>query len=122
MDNTENTKLYVGNISWNSQEASVRAAFEEFGTITDFYFPMDSNERGDVKPRGFAFVTFETAEQATAAKDALSNQEMDGRRITVDYARPKAPRSERGGNGGGYNNRREGGYSNRRDNDMQQAA
>jgi cold-inducible RNA-binding protein len=113
MDNAENTKLYVGNISWNTQEATIRAAFEEFGAITDFYFPMDSNDRGEVKPRGFAFVTFETAEQATAAKDALSNQEMDGRRITVDYARPKAPRTERGGN---FNRR-----DNYRDNDRNAA-
>jgi len=54
-----NSKLYVGNMSFNTNEEALRAAFSQFGTLTDVYI---ANDRETGRPRGFAFVTFSTAE------------------------------------------------------------
>jgi RNA recognition motif-containing protein len=81
-----NTKLYVGNLSFNSTEASLRAAFGQFGTITDVYLASD-RETG--RPRGFAFVTFGTEQESQLAAEKMNGADLDGRPLTVNEAKPK---------------------------------
>jgi cold-inducible RNA-binding protein len=88
------TKLYVANLSYSITEATLRTAFEEFGAVTDVFIATD---RETARPRGFAFVTFETAEQAQAAIAKMSGFELDGRALTVSEARPKESAAPGGG-------------------------
>lgn len=80
------TKLYVGNLSFNSNEDTLREAFGQFGKLTDIYVATD---RMTGRPRGFAFVTYETPEEATQAVEKMNGVELDGRALTVNEARPK---------------------------------
>lgn len=89
-----NSKLYVGNLSFKTTEAALRDAFGQFGNVTDVYVATD-RETG--RPRGFAFVTFSTAEESKMAIEKLNGVDLDGRAITVNEARPK---EENGGGGG----------------------
>ncbi len=89
-----NSKLYVGNLSFNTNESALRAAFEQFGAVTDVYI---ANDRETGRPRGFAFVTMGTAEEAKVASEKMNGTQLDGRALTVNEARPK----EQGGSGGG---------------------
>ncbi len=88
------TKLYIANLSYNITEADLRAAFESFGTITDIFIATD---RETARPRGFAFVTYETAESAQAAITKMGGFELDGRALTVSEARPKESVAPGGG-------------------------
>lgn len=88
-------KLYVGNLSFNTTETELRDAFGQFGSITDVHLPSD---RDTGRPRGFAFVTFNTAEEGKAAAEKMNGVELDGRVLNVNEARPK---DEAGGGGGG---------------------
>lgn len=87
----EEVKLYVGNLSFDTQEEEIRRMFEEFGTVTDCFMPTD---RDTGKVRGFCFVTMPSA-HAEAACNKLNNHEVDGRPLKVNEAQP------RGGGGGG---------------------
>ena len=90
-----NSKLYVGNLSFKTSEADLRDAFSAFGNLTDVFIATD-RETG--RSRGFAFVTFESAEDAQQAIERLNGSELDGFKLTVNEARPQAPK-----NGGGRN-------------------
>ena len=81
-----NSKLYVGNMSFNTNEEALRAAFSQFGTLTDVYI---ANDRETGRPRGFAFVTFSTADEAKVAIEKMNGVDLDGRQLTVNEARPK---------------------------------
>jgi cold-inducible RNA-binding protein len=92
-----NSKLYVGNMSFKTSEADLRDAFTKFGTVTDVYI---ANDRETGRPRGFAFVTMGTADEAKAAIEKMNGMDLDGRALTVNEAKPK---EEMGGGGGrGY--------------------
>jgi cold-inducible RNA-binding protein len=91
-----NTKLYVGNLSFHTTEQGVRDHFAQFGTVTDVHLVID---RVTGRSRGFAFVTMESAEEMKAAMDGLNGQQLDGRALTVNEARPK---ESSGGGGGGF--------------------
>jgi cold-inducible RNA-binding protein len=93
-----NSKLYVGNMSFNTSEDALRSAFGQFGTVTDVYIASD-RETG--RPRGFAFVTFATAEESKAAIEKMNGADLDGRKLTVNEAKPKES-SGGGRSGGGY--------------------
>lgn len=95
-----NSKLYVGNMSFKTTDADLRAAFEQFGAVTDVYVAMDKMTG---RPRGFAFVTMGTAEEAKVAIEKMNGTALDGRPLTVNEARPKEEggRSFGGGGGGG---------------------
>ena len=93
-----NSKLYVGNLSFNTNESALRAAFEQFGSVTDVYI---ANDRETGRPRGFAFVTFSTAEESKLAAEKMNGTDLDGRTLNVNEARPK---EEMGGGGGGGRN------------------
>lgn len=101
-----NSKLYVGNMSFKTTEAGLRDAFGQFGSITDIYIASD-RETG--RPRGFAFVTFSTAEESKLAAEKLNGIDLDGRQLTVNEARPKEAMSGSRGFAGG-SDRRSGGY------------
>lgn len=95
-----NSKVYVANLSYNTTEAALRTAFEAFGTLTDVFVATD-RETG--RPRGFAFITFNTAEEAKVAIEKMNGTEIDGRALTVNEARPKEAGFGGGGGGGGKN-------------------
>ena len=93
-----NTKLYVGNLSFNTTENDLQDAFAPHGTVTSVDLIMDKMSG---RSRGFAFVTMETKEGAQAAITAMNGAELDGRALTVNEARPREERPFRGGGGGG---------------------
>ncbi|KAG2153634.1 putative heterogeneous nuclear ribonucleoprotein G [Suillus bovinus] len=90
-------KVYVGNLSWNTTDDSLRQAFGDFGNVTDAIV-MKDRETG--RSRGFGFVTFAGGEEAQAAIDGMNEQELDGRRLRVNLANARP--SGGGGGGGGY--------------------
>ena len=81
-----NSKLYIGNMSFNTTEADLRDAFGQFGSVTDVYIASD---RMTGRPRGFAFVTFGTEAEAKVAAEKMNGVDMDGRQLTVNEAKPK---------------------------------
>ncbi len=97
-----NTKLYVGNISYDTDEAALREAFGKAGAVRSVTIPTD---RMTGQPRGFAFVEMESANDALKAIRLCNGQEINGREIRVNEARPPEARdgggsSNRGGGGG----------------------
>ncbi len=90
-------KLFVANISFEATEADVRALFEEVGTVEDFYYALD---RDTGRPRGFAFITMATDEEAEAAIAKLNGYLLNERDLRVSVALPKEDRPSGGGGGG----------------------
>jgi RNA recognition motif-containing protein len=88
-------RLYVGNLSFNSNKDSVREAFSAFGEVTDVHVVSD-RETG--QSRGFGFVTLGTAEAAQKAMREMNGALLDGRALRVNEAEE---RQNRGGGGGG---------------------
>jgi cold-inducible RNA-binding protein len=103
------TKLYVGNLSFDITENDLRDMMAQHGPVNEVSVIMD---KVTGRARGFAFVTMNTQEGATAAIAALNGKEFQGRALTVNEARPREDRSGGGGGGGrgGYGDRS---YSNR---------
>jgi RNA recognition motif-containing protein len=99
------SKVYAGNLSWNTDTESLRAAFESFGNITDCIV-MTDRETG--RSRGFGYVTFDSASAVKDAIAALDNTELDGRTIRVNEANTRGGGGGGGGRGGGYNSRASG--------------
>jgi RNA recognition motif-containing protein len=92
------TKLYVGNLSFNTTESELRDLFAQHGEVASAQLVMD-RETG--RPRGFAFVEMGNAQQAQAAIAATNGQNFGGRDLTVNEAKPRENRSGGGGGGGG---------------------
>lgn len=94
-------KIFVGGISYSTDDMSLREAFARYGEVLDAKVIMD-RETG--RSRGFAFITYATSEDATAAVQALDGQDLHGRRIRVNYAteRSRPGFGGGGGFGGGY--------------------
>ena len=90
--------IYVGNLSYDTTEEGLGAAFEQFGSVDSARVIMD---RMSGRPRGFAFVEMPDAGEAQAAIDGLNDTQLDGRAVNVNEARPREDRGNRGGNGGG---------------------
>ena len=86
-----NSKLYVGNLSFKTTEDELRSHFGQFGSVTDVYVAMDKMTG---RPRGFAFVTMGTAEEAKVAAEKVNGVELGGRQLTVNEARPKEDRPD----------------------------
>jgi len=78
-------KLYIGNLNYETPVETVRKAFEDIGSVSDVYFPLD---RDTGSPRGFCFVTM-PADDALSAATALNGSAIDGRTIRVSESRPK---------------------------------
>ena len=99
------TKLFVGNLSFNTTENDIQDAFAAHGTVVEATLMMD---RMSGRSRGFAFVTMSTPEEAQKAIEAMNGSQLDGRPLTVNIARPREERPPgggrreyRGGGGGG---------------------
>jgi RNA recognition motif-containing protein len=92
------TKLFVGNLSFNTTENDLQDAFSTHGNVTEVNVMVD---KFTSRPRGFAFVTMETKEGAEAAINAMQGTELDGRALTVNEARPREERPPGRSFGGG---------------------
>lgn len=97
-------KIYVGNISFDTSEETLRNAFAEHGDVEEVAVITD---RDTGRPRGFAFVTMPEDSSARSAIDALNGKELDGRTLNVNEARARTE-GGRGGGGGGGGQRRGG--------------
>ena len=94
------TKLFVGNLSFNTTEGDMLDLFKQAGNVTSCELIMDKFTN---KSRGFAFVQMGTQEEATKAIADFNGKELDGRALTVNEAKPREerPRGDFGGGGGG---------------------
>ncbi|MCO5052821.1 MAG: RNA-binding protein [Verrucomicrobiae bacterium] len=92
------TKLFVGNLSFKTTENDLQDAFAAFGSVVEANIMMD---RMTGRPRGFAFVTMASQEEAEKAIEGLHGKEIDGRALTVNIARPREERPAGGGGGRG---------------------
>ena len=88
-------KLYVGNLSFNSTEDDINDAFAAHGTVTSVNLLMD-RETG--RPRGFGFVEMSSEDEAQRAIQALDGQDLDGRNLKVNLAKPRESRPSGGRN------------------------
>lgn len=88
------TNIFVGNLSYQTTEGELEAAFSAYGAVERVSVVRD---RDTGQPRGFAFVEMTNAAEARKAMDAINGQEINGRSLNVNEARP---REERGGGGG----------------------
>ncbi len=103
------TKLFVGNLSFNTTEGDVLDLFKQAGNVTSCELILDKFTN---KSRGFAFVQMGTQEEANKAVSMFNGKELDGRALTVNEARPREERPRGdfgGGHGGGGGGRRFGG-------------
>src|ERR1017187_9515669 len=98
------SKLFVGNLSFDTTENDLQDAFAAHGTVTETNLMMD---RATGRPRGFGFVTMSTPEEAAKAVEALNGKSVGGRALTVNIARPREERAP--GAGGGRREYRGGG-------------
>ena len=96
------TKLYVGNLSFETSQQELETTFAEFGTVESVNL-IEDRETG--RPRGFGFVEMSTAEEANAAIASLDGKEIGGRNLKVNEAKAREDRGPRngGGFGGGRN-------------------
>ncbi|XWS13357.1 hypothetical protein CRYUN_Cryun36dG0030700 [Craigia yunnanensis] len=95
---TSGKKLFIGGLSYGTDDQSLREAFSGFGDVTEARIIMD---RDTGRSRGFGFVNFADDESASSALSAMDGQDLNGRNIRVSYAteKPSGPRSF-GGNSG----------------------
>ena len=91
-------KLYVGNLPYSFSDSDMQQAFGQFGTVASAKVMM---ERDTGRSKGFGFVEMSTPDEAQAAIKGMNGQQMGGRGLVVNEARPMEPRSG-GGGGGGY--------------------
>ncbi len=99
-------KIYVGNLSYETDNVAVDSLFKPYGTVVSAQVIMD---RATGRSKGFGFVEMSSAEEAKAAINALNGTEVNGRAIAVNEAKPRTDRPRSGGFGGGSRGRR-GGY------------
>ena len=94
-------KLYVGNLSYNTNEDGLRNLFSGFGTVASAKIIFD---RDSGNSKGFGFIEMSTEEEAAAAIAGTNGQELEGRQLRVNEAIDKPRRGGDRGGGGGYNN------------------
>ena len=92
--------IFVGNLNFAATDSSVRAMFEQYGTVDRVHMVTD---RDTGRSRGFAFVEMSNAEEGNRAIAGLNGVDCDGRALNVNEARPK---NEGGGGGGGFTRQR----------------
>jgi len=89
-------KMYVGNLSFKTTKQDIESLFSQYGRVTDVHLPTD---RESGQPRGFAFVTMDSAESMKSAIEGTNGKDLDGRNLKVNEAQAREERS--GGGGGG---------------------
>jgi cold-inducible RNA-binding protein len=92
------TRLYVGNLSFNTTQQSIETAFSAAGEVREVAMPTD-RETG--QPRGFAFVTMGSEQAANTAISTMNGLMLDGRQLKVNEAQERPARGGGGGGGGG---------------------
>lgn len=102
-------KIFVGNLNYATRDDGLRAAFAQYGEVAEATVILD---RETQRSRGFGFVEMPDSNAANEAIRSLNGQEIDGRAVTVNEARPREDRGPRRGGGGGYGGDR-GGYGDR---------
>ena len=85
-------KLYVGNLSYNLTDESLKELFEEFGTVVSAQIIMD---RRTNRSKGFGFVEMSSTDEAEAAINAMHEKDVEGRNLTVNEAKPRVERDDR---------------------------
>jgi cold-inducible RNA-binding protein len=101
------TKLYVGNLSFNTTENELQELFSQAGAVQEVTLMQD---KFTGKSRGFAFVTMGSEQDAQNAISKFNGQTVEGRPLTVNEARPREARPPGGGGGRGYGGGGGGGY------------
>jgi RNA recognition motif-containing protein len=101
------TRLYIGNLSFNTTEGDLVAAFEQDGRKVSSAQVMMDRDTG--RSRGFAFVEMANDNDAQSAIKAMNGADVDGRALRVNEAEERKPRSGGGGGGGGYGGEGRGG-------------
>ncbi len=96
-------KLYVGNLSFSTTDDSLRSAFAQAGAVSSATIIMD---RQSGRSKGFGFVEYENDAEADKAIEMWNGNDLDGRKLIVNVARPMEPRAPRGGDSFGGNDRR----------------
>ena len=92
-------KLYVGNLSYEVTSTDLEELFSPFGAVQSAQVIQD---RDTGRSKGFGFVEMSDENAAHAAIQGLNDVEQDGRRLSVNEAKPRTDRDSRGGRGGGY--------------------
>jgi len=93
-----NKKLYVGNLPYKTTNSDLQDMFSQAGTVTSATIISD---KFSGRSKGFGFVEMTSDEEASAAIEKFNGQEMEGRKLVVNEARPLQPRAPRQGFGGG---------------------
>ena len=93
------TRLYIGNMSWDTTEDNLMAALTEGGRMVKDLHIVTDRETG--RPRGFAFAEFGSEADAQSAIAELDGKDLDGRELKVNEAQERKPRGGGGGGGGG---------------------
>ncbi|WKZ31554.1 MAG: RNA-binding protein [Candidatus Dojkabacteria bacterium] len=98
----DNNKIFIGNVAYATAMETLLEVFSKYGQIVESYKP---------EGKGFAFITFDSPEAAQKAIEEMNGQEVDGRALVVNIARPREERprnsyGNRGGYGGGRDNNR----------------
>ncbi|XP_027330947.1 glycine-rich RNA-binding protein 3, mitochondrial-like [Abrus precatorius] len=102
MSSAPSSKLFIGGVSFSTDEQSLREAFSKYGEVVDARIIMD-RETG--RSRGFGFITYSSVEEASSAIQALDGQDLHGRRVRVNYANERTRGFGGGGGfGGSYGN------------------
>ena len=92
------TRLFVGNLSYQTMENDLREHFGQAGVVTSVNLMLD---KFTGKSRGFAFIEYSTKEEALKAVDMFHGKDLQGRALTVNIARPREERAPRSGGGAG---------------------
>ena len=98
------TRLFVGNLSYQTAENDLQDYFAQAGSVTSVNLMLDKITG---KSRGFAFIEFATAEEANKAVEQFHSKEFQGRQLTVNIARPREERPQRSGGWDGDRGRRD---------------
>jgi cold-inducible RNA-binding protein len=91
-------KLFVGGLSFNTNDEGLKASFEKFGEVTDAKVITD---RDSGRSRGFGFVTLADEQAADKAMEEMNGADLDGRSLTVNVAKARSNDRSGGGGGGG---------------------
>jgi RNA recognition motif-containing protein len=106
------TNIFVGNLSFDTSDSDLHAAFGAYGSVERASVVRD---RDSGQSRGFGFVEMTNAAEASQAMTALNGQDLNGRTLNVNEARPREANGGYNRHGGGYNRGNSGGNSRRRE-------
>lgn len=96
-------KLFVGGLPFATTDEELEKLFAEFGTVASAKVITD---RDTGRSKGFGFVEFENDDEGKKAEAGMNGKDVGGRNITVNQARPKQPRDDNRGGGGGFGGKR----------------